>query len=56
MTKSKKDKQIPSVEAEKSRLPLLAEVEELNFQEAYARLVGSDGGDNELYLGFANAL
>lgn len=56
MTKSKKDKQIPSAEAEKSRLPLLAEVEELNFQEAYARLVGSDGGDSELYLGFANAL
>lgn len=55
MTKGKKGTQEALTASEKPKLPLLAEVEDLNFEEAYSRLVGADD-KGELYLGFANAL
>ena len=38
MTKGKKGAQEALTASEKPKLPLLAEVEDLNFEEAYSRL------------------
>ena len=55
MTKTLNPSEEPQEAQEAPKLPLLAEVDDLSFEEAYNRLVGSADEAGDLYLGSGNA-